>query len=155
MVIQNGTGRITKIYHGSNLVYQGDNNWHELITTDVGGLFNIDMLYQKIIAEKKLRLIFVADSEYGKILSNYDFKIDLSKIITTFQTPWSGTGQVVHTQTDFGGENSLNANNGSSVLTYKNSITLSSSSTAGIATTLLGNRSPGTLNDTLYVAGFK
>lgn len=141
-------------YFGGKKVLGTGDEWHELKIKDVGGLFTIDMLYQKITAEKKLRLLFVADSEYGKTLSNYDFKIDLSKIITTFQTPWSGTSQNVHIKTDFvNGENFLNADNGSSILVYKNPLNLSNS--AGIATDFLSSRSGGELNDTLYVSGFK
>jgi hypothetical protein len=128
--------------------------WHNLTTTDVNGSFAVEILYQKMISEKKLRFIFIADYKQDKDLSNYNLAIDLSKIITKFQTPFGST-QRLSTISDHPGMNyDFNANNGSSLITCSNPITCSRGDSNGFATSFLTTRSNGVLNDRLSVDGF-
>ncbi|MCW4398118.1 hypothetical protein LDJ81_03605 [Lentilactobacillus parabuchneri] len=134
-----------------------DSAWHDLKTTDVNGSFDMEILYQKIVSKKQLRFIFIADYKGDKDLSNYNFAIDLSKIITKFQTPWSGDLQVVHAVSDDSHMNyDFYAHSGSSLITCSQPITLSKDEAPmSFATSFLTTRTNGELNDTFYVDGFK
>jgi hypothetical protein len=129
--------------------------WHDLTTTDVNGSFAVEILYQKMISEKKLRFIFIADYKQDKDLSNYNLAIDLSKIITKFQTPFWST-QRLSTISDHPGMNyDFNANNGSSLITCSKPINWNKSAGSLVfATSFITTRTNGVLNDTLYVDGF-
>ncbi|MCT3390391.1 hypothetical protein [Lentilactobacillus hilgardii] len=131
--------------------------WHDLITTDVNGSFDVEILYQKIVSEKELRFIFIADYKIDKDLSNYNFAIDLSKIITTFQTPWGASTQYLSVDSDNGSNDyDFNANSGSSLITCSKPINWTKTAGAlGFATSFITTRTNGVLNDTLYVDGFK
>ena len=60
--------------------------WHLLKTKDVGGDFDINMLYFKNYKSNYIRIIFLADSdiEVEKTYSNYRIVVDMSKVITSF-----------------------------------------------------------------------
>ncbi|MCV3742967.1 pyocin knob domain-containing protein [Lentilactobacillus hilgardii] len=59
--------------------------WHFLKTKDVGGDFDINMLYFKDYKSDYIRIIFLADSNVrSKTYSNYRIIVDMSKVITSF-----------------------------------------------------------------------
>ena len=60
--------------------------WHLLKTKDVGGDFDINMLYFKNYKWNYIRIIFLADegSHTQNTYSNYRIVVDMSKVITSF-----------------------------------------------------------------------
>ncbi|MFT8846741.1 hypothetical protein [Lentilactobacillus hilgardii] len=82
------TGNIKGGMLDQKLLFDNSDTWHFLKTKDVGGDFDITMLYFKNYDSDYIRIIFLADRNVprtdDKTYNNYRIVVDMSKIITSF-----------------------------------------------------------------------